>query len=265
MNQIEDGNWDTEVVITGFVEVRHLGTAIKQMAMHIKKLMADIVAEQELKRRNELTILQNQINPHFLYNTLDIIVWMIENERKTEAVRVVTALARFFRISLSKGKNIVTVLDEIEHVRNYLMIQEMRYKNKFTYTIHVSEEAKSMGTIKLVLQPLVENAIYHACEFMDGDGEIKIRVWVENEQLKFMISDNGCGMTEEKVENLVTGGRVDSKKGSGLGFRNVHDRVQIVFGEGYGLTVRSEPDEGTDIFITMPAVLHKVLVERGMR
>ncbi|MBR5584408.1 MAG: histidine kinase, partial [Lachnospiraceae bacterium] len=176
VNKIEAGDLDTHIEPSGFYEVWHLGRAISDMQANLKQLMDDIVAEHEAKRRSELMVLQNQINPHFLYNTLDIIVWMIENEKREEAVDVVTALARFFRISLSNGKTAISVMDEVEHVRNYLMIQEMRYKNKFTYTFDVEDGLEKYGTIKLILQPVVENCIYHAMEFMDGDGEIRITV-----------------------------------------------------------------------------------------
>ena len=127
MADLEAGELDAEVYTGGSYEIRHLGRSIKEMAKRIQALMDDIVAEHESKRKSEFDTLQSQINPHFLYNTLDIIVWMIENEQKNEAVKVVTALARFFRISLSKGKSIITVRDELEHVRNYLMIQQMRF------------------------------------------------------------------------------------------------------------------------------------------
>lgn len=264
VKELEDGNWNVPIQASGFYEVRHLGVAISNMALHIKELMRDIVKEHEEKRKSELTALQNQINPHFLYNTLDIIVWMIENERQTEAVRAVTALARFFRISLSRGKNIITVADEIEHVRNYLMIQEMRFKNRFHYTFNVDKDVEGLGTIKLILQPLVENAIYHAMEFMDGDGEIVIKAWKDDGKVKFLIRDNGCGMTESEVKRLLYGEPVVSKKGSGVGVRNVQDRIQLLFGEEYGLSIKSEPDEGTDVLVTMPAVAYSDLVKRGL-
>ena len=135
VNALESGNLDVEGFTRRFLRDPHLGRSIGEMARQIKVLMQDIVAEHESKRKSEFDTLQSQINPHFLYNTLDIIVWMIENEQKSEAVKVVTALARFFRISLSKGKSIIPVRDELEHVRNYLMIQQMRFKNKFTYTM----------------------------------------------------------------------------------------------------------------------------------
>ena len=176
VNAIEAGELDTEVYTGGSYELQHLGRSIGDMAKRIKKLMQDIVAEHESKRKSEFDTLQSQINPHFLYNTLDIIVWMIENEQKQEAVKVVTALARFFRISLSKGKSIITVHDELEHVRNYLTIQQMRFKNKFVYEIRAEEDTMGLACLKLMLQPLVENAIYHGMEFMDGDGLIEIQV-----------------------------------------------------------------------------------------
>lgn len=176
---LEAGNLSAPVYIGGSYEIRHLGKSISDMAGQIRLLMQDIVREHEAKRKQEFDTLQSQINPHFLYNTLDIIVWMIENEQKTEAVKVVTALARFFRISLSRGKSLITVKDELEHVRNYLMIQQMRFKNKFTYTIESDDEVLELASLKLMLQPLVENAIYHGMEYMDGDGEIFVRAWQE--------------------------------------------------------------------------------------
>lgn len=261
---LEEGNLDAPVYIGGSYEIRHLGNSIRDMAQQIQILMKDIVAEHEAKRRQEFDTLQSQINPHFLYNTLDIIVWMIENEQKAEAVKVVTALARFFRISLSRGKSIITVRDELEHVRNYMMIQQMRFKNKFTYVIQADEEVMELASLKLMLQPLVENAIYHGMEYMDGDGEIAIHVWREEDLLQFEVRDNGLGMTQEQVERLFSGEpHPVSKKGSGIGIRNVHERIKLYFGERYGLTIESEPDEGTVVRICLPAVLYGEALERN--
>lgn len=259
---LEEGNLGTSVFIGGSYEIQHLGNSIKNMAKQIRVLMDDIVAEHEAKRKQEFDTLQSQINPHFLYNTLDIIVWMIENEQKAEAVKAVTALARFFRISLSKGKSIITVRDELEHVRNYLMIQHMRYKNKFSYEIDADEECMELASLKLVLQPLVENAIYHGMEFMDGDGEIILKVWRTEADLFFMVKDNGLGMTEDQVAGLFSGQvQVTSKKGSGIGVKNVNERIKLYFGERYGLTIESEPDEGTAIIICLPAVPYDAMIE----
>ena len=255
VNEIEQGNLEVEVRSAGSYEIQHLGTSIQSMARRIRKLMNDIVAEHESKRRSEFDTLQSQINPHFLYNTLDIIVWMIENEKQSEAVKVVTALARFFRISLSKGKSIIPVKDELEHVRNYLMIQHMRYKNKFTYDIEADEDVLELASLKLMLQPLVENAIYHGMEFMDGDGEILVRAWRQEDDLYMSVSDNGLGMTQEQVERLFRASdHTSSGRGSGIGVKNVNERIKLYFGTGYGLEVLSEPDEGTTVTAHLPAI-----------
>ena len=263
VNAIEAGDLNTEVYMGGSYEIRHLGRSIGDMAKRIKTLMEDIVAEHESKRKGEFDTLQSQINPHFLYNTLDIIVWMIENEQKQEAVKIVTALARFFRISLSKGKSIITVRDELEHIRNYLMIQQMRFKNKFTYHIDAEEEVMNLVSLKLILQPLVENAIYHGMEFMDGDGEIYVKVYREAEDLWFRISDNGLGMTSEQVESLLDEkNHVSSRRGSGIGVKNVNERIRLYFGADYGLTIQSKPDEGTTISIRLPAQVYTETTEK---
>lgn len=266
VGMLEEGNLDTPVLIGGSYEIQHLGNSIKNMAKQIRVLMDDIVSEHEAKRKQEFDALQSQINPHFLYNTLDIIVWMIENEQKNEAVKAVTALARFFRISLSKGKSIILVQDELEHVRNYLMIQHMRFKNKFSYEIHVEEKCMELTSLKLILQPLVENAIYHGMEFMDGDGEIIINVYRLEDDLYFTVSDNGLGMTKEQVDSLFTGqAGSTSKKGSGIGVKNVNERIKLYFGEAYGLTISSEPDEGTTITIHLPATEYGSVSEKEKR
>ena len=255
VNEIEAGNLNADVYVGGSYEIRHLGTSIQNMATQIRRLMDDIVAEHESKRKNEFDVLQSQINPHFLYNTLDIIVWMIENEKQADAVKVVTALARFFRISLSRGKSIITVRDESEHVRNYLTIQHMRFKNRFTYEIEADEEVMDLASVKLILQPLVENAIYHGMEFMDGDGEIRIRVYRDGDDLYMKVSDNGLGMTTEQIEKMFSDRKhVASKSGSGIGVRNVNERIRLYFGMDYGLSIESELDEGTTVTIHMKAI-----------
>lgn len=263
VGELEEGNLEAEISIRGSYEIQHLGRSITTMAQQIQVLMKDIVAEHESKRKSEFATLQSQINPHFLYNTLDIIVWMIENEQKSEAVKVVTALARFFRISLSRGKSIISVGDELEHVRNYLMIQHMRFKNKFSYQIEADPDVAALASLKLMLQPLVENAIYHGMEFMDGDGQILIRAWKEAGELFFLIEDNGLGMQKEQVERLFSDtSHVPSRRGSGIGVRNVNERIKLYFGETYGLTIDSEPDEGTRIYIRLPAISYEELARK---
>ena len=254
VKKLEEGNLDADIYMGGSYEIQHLGKSVQDMKYRIKGLMQDIVTEHEEKRKSEFDSLQAQINPHFLYNTLDIIVWQIENEKQSEAVHTVTALARFFRLSLGKGKNIVTVKAEIEHVKNYLMIQHMRFKNKFDYEFDIAEDVLELSSLKLMLQPLVENAIYHGMEFMDGDGLIKIRAWREADELYLSVTDNGLGMTEDKV-SLVLEGKSNSGngRGSGIGVKNVNERIKLYFGEDYGLKIDSEPDVGTTIIIHLPA------------
>lgn len=263
VNEIEKGNLNAKVDAEGSYEIRHLGQSVQNMAKQIQVLMADIVSEHEKKRKQEFDTLQSQINPHFLYNTLDIIVWMIENEKPDQAVKAVTALARFFRISLSRGKSIITVKDELEHVRNYLMIQHMRFKNRFSYTIEAEDEVLELASLKLMLQPLVENAIYHGMEFMDGDGEIFISAWKEGEDLYLKVSDNGLGMTEEQVDRLFSDTpHTGSSRGSGIGVKNVNERIRLYFGSEYGLSIESEPDEGTVVTIHLPAVAYSEIRQK---
>ncbi|MCI8506315.1 MAG: histidine kinase [Lachnospiraceae bacterium] len=262
VHQMEEGNLEAVIYAGGSYEVMHLGRAIQDMVDEMKRLMEATVAEHESRRKSELDALQSQINPHFLYNTLDIIVWMIENEQDREAVRVVTSLARLFRISLSKGRTIIPVRDELEHVRNYLTIQQMRFKNKFEFSIEAEEEVTSMSTVKLVVQPLAENALYHGIEFMDEEGRIDVRAWKEGEGVYISVSDNGLGMTEETKEALLKGEILPKTKGSGIGFSNVNERIRLYFGEAYGLEIESEPDEGTTVRIHIPAVSYG---EEGIR
>lgn len=254
-----ENSMEGTIYVGGTAETRALGLAVRKMVAQMRKLTDDIVREHEQKQKSELNALQAQINPHFLYNTLDTIVWMIENDRQEDAARAVTALARFFRISLSKGRNIIPVRDELEHVRNYLLIQEMRYKNKFRYELECGETVGSLATIKLVVQPIVENAIYHSMDFMDGgDGLILIRAEATDGVLRISVEDNGLGMTPDVVRRLLSGPPKDELKypsrGSGIGLKNVQDRIRLYFGPQYGVTIQSEPDVGTRITLTMPAV-----------
>ncbi len=255
VHEIEEGNLDETIDVSGSKEICQLGSAISQMKYVIKNLMKDIVVEYEQKRKTELDALQSQINPHFLYNTLDIIVWMIENEQQEEAVKVVTALGRLFRISLSQGKRIIPLKNEVEHAANYLMIQQVRFKNKFEYSVSMEEGTGEMATLKLIIQPIVENAIYHGMEYMYGDGEIQVTVTRHEGDIWIAVQDNGPGMTQEMAKALEAGKVVESaKRGSGIGVRNVQERIQMQFGRKYGLFIQSELDVGTTVTIKIPAI-----------
>ena len=254
VKELEQGHLDTHIAIGGSYEIRHLGETIKSMAEQMRKLMQDIVTEQESKRKSEFDALQSQINPHFLYNTLDSIVWMVENERYQEAIVMVTSLAGFFRVGLSKGKNIITLKDELNHAGSYITIQHMRFRDKFTFHINVEKEVLSMATIKLIVQPLLENAVYHGMEFMDGDGEIEVNAYAKENSLYIDVTDNGMGIPEEEIDGLLKRDNKHRAKGSGIGLKNVHERIQLYFGENYGLTILSEADVGTTVRIHLPLV-----------
>jgi two-component system sensor histidine kinase YesM len=253
---LEYGDASKAIYQGGSYEIRHLGASIQGMVDQLQQLTDDIVREHEQKQKSELDALQSQINPHFLYNALDIIVWMIEREQPREAVNIVTALARLFRISLSRGKNIIPVRDELEHVQNYLTIQTMRYKNKFSYVIEMDDEVKDLAIIKLVVQPLVENAIYHGMDFMDGDGMITISARIVGDELHLTVADNGLGMKPEVVERLLVENTPVSK-GSGVGLKNVNERIKLYFGDRYGVLIKSEPDEGTCITLVLPIIRYE--------
>ena len=170
---------------------------------------------------------------------------------------MITSLARFFRISLSRGSNIIPIADELEHARHYLTIQKMRYKNKFSASITAEDGVETLYTVKLIVQPILENAIYHGMAYADGDGEISIRAFREDGDVLIEVADNGPGMPEEVVEQLLSPNgptATASTKGSGIGFRNVHRRIQLTFGSRYGLTISSEPDAGTTVRIRLPAL-----------
>ncbi len=255
VKDLEARRSDVDFDVGGPTEVEHLSHSIRSMVSTMDHLMEDIIQQEEQKRRSELDVLQSQINPHFLYNTLDSVVWMTENGRTQDAVVMLTSLARFFRISLSRGSNVIPIADELEHARHYLTIQKMRYKNKFSTDIIAEDGAESLYTIKLIVQPVLENAIYHGMAYADGDGEITVRAFREGGDVCIEVTDNGPGMPEEVVRGLLEGaGPNTGAKGSGIGFRNVHQRLRLTFGEPYGLTILSEPDDGTTVRIRLPAL-----------
>lgn len=256
VKELEAGREEVDIDVSGPYEIERLGHSIRSMVSTMRHLMDDIIEQEAQKRRSELDVLQSQINPHFLYNTLDSVVWMTENGRTDEAILMVTSLARFFRISLSRGSNIIPIADELEHARHYLTIQKMRYKNKFSAVIAAEDGVEGLYTIKLIVQPILENAIYHGMAYADGDGEITVRARRDGEDVVIEVADNGPGMPEETVERLLdqSYAAAPGTKGSGIGLRNVHQRIRLTFGEEYGLAIHSEPDAGTTVCIRLPVL-----------
>ncbi|MGI6019540.1 MAG: cache domain-containing sensor histidine kinase [Marvinbryantia sp.] len=243
-----------EIYIGGSSEIRHLGYSVQRSYERIEELMRRIVWEQNERRKSELDALQSQINPHFLYNALDSITWMIEGERNDEAAYMVTQLARLFRISLSKGCTIISIRDELQHAKSYMNIQKIRCKDAFSVSYDVDPEVENYCTVKLILQPILENAIHYGVNGLDDCGEIMISAKVEGDRITLAVKDNGIGIPEEEVGLLLTNNNRVRKKGSGVGLINVNNRIRILFGKEYGLQIESEPDEGTSVYIHIPAI-----------
>lgn len=243
-----------EIYIGGSLEIRHLGYSVQRSYERIEELMRRIVWEQNERRKSELDALQSQINPHFLYNALDSITWMIEGERNDEAAYMVTQLARLFRISLSKGCTIISIRDELQHAKSYMNIQKIRCKDAFSVSYDVDPEVENYCTVKLILQPILENAIHYGVNGLDDCGKIMISAKVEGDRITLAVKDNGIGIPEEEVGLLLTNNNRVRKKGSGVGLINVNNRIRILFGKEYGLQIESEPDEGTSVYIHIPAI-----------
>lgn len=243
-----------EIYIGGPLEIRQLGHSIQRSYEQIDMLMKKIVWEQNERRKSELDALQSQINPHFLYNALDSITWMIEGGRNDDAAFMISQLAKLFRISLSKGHTIISVKDELQHAESYMNIQKVRYKDSFSVTFDVEPSIYTCCTVKLILQPILENAINYGVGGMDDCGEIRVTGLRKDGKIILSVTDNGIGIPEDEVKLLLTDNNRVHKKGSGVGLVNVNNRIQVLFGREYGLIVESEPDEGTTVSICIPAV-----------
>lgn len=254
MLKIESGNFHTKVNVSGQREIVLLSATFNNMIDKIRSLMEKVVSEQKEKRKTELVALQNQINPHFLYNTLDSIVWLAENSRIGEVITTVIALAKFFRISISKGENFIPVSAEIEHIRNYLTIQRIRYVDKFEYFFEVDPGIQDLKVMKLILQPIVENAIYH------GIGEEKERITIRGYRqgsfLFFEIENTGYGLTEEKIREMysIMEGMHPERS---VGIRNVFQRLKLYYGDEANIIITSELDSMTNIKLVIPASMKK--------
>lgn len=236
--------------VYGSLEVTSLSNAFGHLVIRIQELMNQVRNEEIVLRKTELRALQAQINPHFLYNTLDSIAWMCEEGRTKDAVEMVNALARLFRISISKGHELIPVEKEVEHAKSYLQIQKFRYKNQFQYRFDVQESCLHYYCNKITLQPIIENAIYHGLNRMIDEGFIEIKIFEDGGDVIFTVEDNGVGMTKEQCESILHK-EVKGQTG-GIGIKNVNDRVKIYFGEQYGMKIESELDEGTRVSIRMP-------------
>lgn len=252
MARVTIENMNEQVNITTDDEIGHLAGNFNSMLERIENLKEQVVEEQDDKRRYELQALQAQINPHFLYNTLDSIIWMAETQ-DSNIVAMTEALAKLFRISLNKGNEEILLKKEIEHVKNYLIIQSMRYADKFTFEICVEPEVEKCRIIKLILQPIVENCIYHGIKKKRGSGHIRIRAFREECNLIIKVEDDGCGISQEMCRKMLSYEvEPENISGSGIGVKNVNERIQLRFGKEYGLSYQSEEGKGTTVTYLLP-------------
>ena len=237
--------------VGGTREVQELSASFSHMVVRIQQLMVTVRQEEINLRKTELKALQAQINPHFLYNTLDSIAWMCEQGQNADAVQMVHALARLFRISISKGHELIPIAKEIEHAESYLQIQKYRYKNRFSYDFQVDPSCLDYLCNKITLQPIIENAINHGLDLLVEEGHIQVEVKPDGDDIVFRVIDDGVGMSPEQVQAIMN---QKPKDHTGIGIRNVNDRLKIYFGKQYGLRIESVPDEGTCVEIRMPKV-----------
>ncbi len=238
-------------------ELAELGDGFNQMVERIGNLVEDIRVEQLNLRATEQKLLQAQINPHFLYNTLDTIVWLAEANQTQQVVMMVTALSDFFRTTLSKGRDYITVQEEESHIRSYLKIQQFRYQDILDYEIDISEEMYHYQILKLTLQPLVENALYHGIKNKRSKGYIKVTGKLDHGQMIFLIRDNGQGMTPERlyqVQQEMNKDTEDNSDPAGFGLFNVVQRIKLNYGAQYGLWISSTYMEGTEVRVELPAI-----------
>ena len=251
MRKVQNGQFDTHVEVITENEIGSLGRSFNLMTSEIQALMEQNVYEQKQKRKSELKALQAQINPHFLYNTLDSIIWMSEAGENDEVVEMTSALARLLRQSISNDKEEVELEKEIEYVKNYLTIQKMRYKDKLEFFIYVDPRVAHVPIIKLVLQPLVENAIYHGIKYKETKGNLKIYARPVDGRVEIVVADDGIGMDEDVMEHIFDEHRKEQKR-NGVGVPNVQKRLKLQYGSEYGIRYESVKGVGTKAVITIP-------------
>lgn len=251
MTEVKNGNFDTKISVDNTDEIGHLSDNFNIMIQTIKFLIEENKRENELKRENEFKTLQSQINPHFLYNTLDSIIWMAEMGNNDEVVEMTSALSKLFRISISRESDIITIGNEIDYINSYLTIQKMRYKDKLAAQFDISGEILNNYTLKLILQPIVENSIYHGIKNKELGGAILIKGYKEDDKIIIKIIDDGVGMSQEELLDIFEY-KPERTGSTGVGINNVNQRIKMYFGEQYGITFESKLQSGTTATVTLP-------------
>ncbi len=255
MSTVEEGNFGVSVDIAVENEIGSLSKSFNVMTDRIQALIEQNYYEQEQKRKSELRALQAQINPHFLYNTLDSIIWMAEDGQNEDVVVMTSALARLLRQSISNEQEQVTVAQEIDYVTSYLTIQKMRYKDKLEYEIEVSPEIRDVKIVKFTLQPLVENAIYHGIKYKASKGTIWIRGFAKKDKALIQVKDDGAGIDEEKMRKILQEADLAEpslQKSGGVGILNVQKRLRLYYGKEYGISYSGKVGEQTTAIVSIP-------------
>lgn len=256
--KISQGDFSVRVQVDTNDEVEVLADGVNIMTESIERFVSKIKEDERKMRRADLRLLQEQINPHFLYNTLDTIVWLIEGNDSDKAVNMVMSLSEFFRLVLSKGREYITIQEEEMHIRSYLEIQQVRYRDIMDYEIHIAPELYQYKILKLTLQPLVENSLYHGIKYKRAKGTIIVTGAMSEGMIHFKVEDDGVGMNPEELDNL----RKEIVKpckdtGKGFGLANVNERIRMNFGAEYGMTIDSAQGKGTCVEIVIPAVSYE--------
>jgi two-component system sensor histidine kinase YesM len=252
--QIAEGDLEARVEPLDVDELKELAQSLNIMAGRIRGLIDENIRELKNLQKSEMKALQAQIAPHFLYNTFDTIIWLAEAGRNDDVINVAMAFSNFFRISLSKGKDWVTVRQEVEHVKSYLTIQRVRYESILDYSVEVDEEMMELKMLKLILQPLVENALYHGIKFRrNRGGLITIKGWLENNEICFSVEDNGVGIQPDRLQLIrsrLENGDIADEVGYGL--FNVNKRIQLYYETTKDLVLESTPGQGTTVSFRLP-------------
>ena len=255
--EIAEGNFSVRTALDREDELSLLSESVDDMAAHLEIQMEQIREDEKKMRQAEARLLQEQINPHFLYNTLDTIVWLIEDGANQEAEDMVVSLSKFFRISLSHGKEWITIREEEQHIRSYLEIQRVRYSDILSYYIDIPDNLYGYRILKMTLQPLVENALYHGIKNKRGQGLIRITGREEDGMVRFEVTDDGIGMDNETLMHLRKEIDKPAKDtDTGFGMANVNQRIKMNFGDRYGISIESEPAVGTTVSVVLPALLY---------
>lgn len=263
--KVAKGNFDIQVKVHPMEEMEVLGNSFNIMVKKIGSLVEDVKKEQIHLRKTELKLLQAQINPHFLYNTLDTIMWLAEDEQHQQVVKMVDQLSIFFRTTLSKGQDFITLAEEESHVRSYLEIQQFRYSDILEYEVEMDPEIRTYYILKICLQPIVENALYHGIKNKREKGKLTVKGWRRGNYLHFCVHDTGRGMRPDELRQLKDQieGDYASDTRNGFGLLNVNERLYLTYGEECKLRIESEFGFGTRVSFKIPVNRQKVEAVEG--